>query len=174
MVTSTGSDPITSQIANNGAFNGQAISQGHWWLLITSLFIQGNLLNILFSMISLYLIGTIVERFYGTFRWLLIYFLAGIIGELVFYFFVPSAFIALGASVSIAGVFGALGAFFFVNRNQLGGIGAGMLQQWGFWLMLNVILNVIQPGSPWQAELGGLLAGIVLGIVLIPHNRRVL
>jgi membrane associated rhomboid family serine protease len=157
-----------------GEQDNQLILQGQWWRLITVMFLHANIIHIFVNMLSLFFIGPFVERVYGTGRFLLLYFGTGLIASLAFLFSVPAIppnDVAVGASGAIAGIFGVLGAFFFAYRSRLGPAGNGMLQQWFFWLGLNVILNITDPGLAWQAHLGGLISGIVLGFVFAPRLR---
>ena len=155
-----------------GAQDNLLIAQGQWWRLFTVMFLHESPIHIFTNMLSLYFIGPLVERLYGTGKYLLLYFGTGLIASLTFYFMVPGG-LAVGASGAIAGIFGVMGAFFFANRTQLGPIANSMLQQWAFWLGLNVLFNIYDSsGIAWQAHLGGLLAGLVLGFVLAPKPRR--
>jgi membrane associated rhomboid family serine protease len=145
------------------------------WRIITAMFLHASIMHILVNMLTLWNLGSIVERIYGTSRFIAIYFIAGIVGGILFYVFDPTG-AAVGASGAIFGVFGAFGAFFFAFRQQLGPLATSMLQQWAFWLVLNVIINVQSAVSGgilgWQAHLGGLLAGMALGFLLVPARRR--
>src|SRR4030042_537069 len=59
----------------------------HPWTIVTNLFMHGNIWHILFNMITLYFFGTFLIRLVGTRDFLLIYFLGGIAGNLVFMLF---------------------------------------------------------------------------------------
>ncbi len=83
----------------------------------------------------------------------------------------PQAF-AAGASGAIFGVFGALGAFYIVNRRALGAFGQGAIVNWLFWLGLNLVFGFSQPGIGIWDHIGGLIAGMLLGVVLMPRSRR--
>jgi rhomboid protease GluP len=148
------------------------IMQGQWWRLFTVMFLHESWLHILTNMLSLYFIGPFVERIYGTGRYLILYFGTGLIASLTYLFLGPSSIPAVGASGAIAGIFGVLGAFFFAYRSQLGAVANSMLTQWAFWLGLNVLLNISDAsGLAWQAHLGGLVSGLILGFFLAPKPR---
>ncbi len=108
---------------------------------------------------------------YGKWRYLAIYLLSGIIGGIVTFFLQPNA-LAAGASGAIFGVFGAIGIFFIVNRRALGAYGNGAIGQWIFWLGLNLIWGFSTPGIGVLDHIGGLAAGLLLGLILMPRQRR--
>ncbi len=171
LVTAGGANISNSNFVNSAFQDNGAIAQGEWWRIFTAMFLHASILHVGMNMLSLYFIGTIVERLYGIGRYLTIYFISGIAGGLLFFALVPHGQ-ALGASGAIAGVFGAMGAFFFVNRERLGPVANSILGQWAFWLVLNVALNLYDTsGIAWQAHLGGIVMGIILGIILIPHGN---
>lgn len=52
---------------------------GEWWRLITPLFVQdGGVTGSLFNLVSLFLVGCVAERHWGSQRWLIIFFVGGI------------------------------------------------------------------------------------------------
>ena len=69
--------------------------------------LHGDLLHLAFNMYALYLAGTIVERWYGSLRFLAFYLAcaaAGSVGSFVFGGDIPS----VGASGAVFGLFGVL------------------------------------------------------------------
>ena len=81
--------------------------QGEYWRLFTVTLLHGSLLHLFFNMYALYLAGPIVERWYGSVRFLLFYLAcaaAGSVSSFVFGGDVPS----VGASGAIFGLFGVL------------------------------------------------------------------
>lgn len=159
----------TALIAMGAQWN-LLVAQGQFWRIFTAMFLHWNIMHIGLNMLSLFFIGPAVEMFYGKWRYLLIYLVSGIIGGFMFYLLAPGE-IAVGASGAIAGVFGALGAFFIVNRRALGPAGNALIGNWLFWLLLNVAFNVYNTGLAWQAHIGGLVAGLILGVLLLPPLR---
>lgn len=158
-------------VASMGGQYNPAVAMGEYWRIFTAMFLHFGIFHIGLNMISLYFIGSFVEIFYGKWRYLLIYFVSGIVGGIFVYFLIPPNIVAAGASGAISGVFGALGAFFLINRRVLGSAGNAMLGQWAFWLLINVVYG-FSGGIAWQDHLGGLIAGLILGVVLLPPLRR--
>jgi membrane associated rhomboid family serine protease len=141
------------------------------WRIFTAMWIHFNILHIGLNMLSLFFIGTVVEVFYGKWRYIAIYLLSGIVGGIVTYFTMPALTVAAGASGAIFGVFGALGVFYLVNRRSLGAYGTGAITNWLFWLGLNIVWDFSTPGIGILDHVGGLVAGIIIGLLLIPRAR---
>lgn len=158
-------------LINAGGQVNFLVAQGQVWRIFTAMFLHFNLLHIGLNMLSLFLIGAAVEVFYGKWRYLLIYLLSGIVGGIATYFFSPLNTLAVGASGAIFGVFGALGVFYIVNRRALGRYGAGAITNWIFWLGLNLVFGFSTPGIGIVDHIGGLVAGVVIGALLIPRLR---
>jgi len=158
-------------LINAGGQVNFLVAQGQIWRIFTAMFLHFNLIHIGLNMLSLFLIGAAVEVFYGKWRYLLIYLLSGIVGGIATYFFSPLDTLAVGASGAIFGVFGALGVFYIVNRRALGRYGAGAITNWVFWLGLNLVFGFSTPGIGIVDHIGGLVAGIVIGALLIPRLR---
>ena len=166
---------VAAGIQDNGA-----ILNGEFWRIFTAMFLHDGIFHIGFNMLSLYFIGRGVEIFYGKWRYLVIYFVSGILGGLAYFAYYVFGLHqlgpdALGASGAIFGIFGAFGVFFIVNRRALGVYGRGAISNWIFWLGLNLVYGLL-PGSAIaiQAHIGGLIAGMLLGFLLVPrlNNRR--
>jgi membrane associated rhomboid family serine protease len=166
-------DISNDALINMGGQVNFLVAQGQFWRIFTATFLHASILHIGLNMLSLFFIGPAVELFYGKWRYLLIYLVSGIVGGIASYLMLPQDVLLVGASGSIAGVFGALGAFFIVNRRALGAAANAMLGQWLFWLLINVAFDFSQANIGWQAHLGGLVVGLLLGVVLLPPLRRI-
>ncbi len=142
-----------------------------FYRIFTAMFLHLSLIHIGLNMLTLFLIGGVVEMVYGKWRYLVIYLGSGIAGGIVFYFVQPDAF-AAGASGAIFGVFGALGVFYIMNRQALGRYGAGAITNWLFWLGLNLVFGFSVPGIGIWDHIGGLVAGMIIAALLMPRLRR--
>ncbi len=150
-----------------------SLLQSEFGRVFLSTFVPDGLLSLAFNLFSLFFVGSAVEMFYGKWRYTVIYLLAGMVGNFVFYAFFPTIPVpVLGASNAIFGAFGALGAFYIVNRRALGPVANAMLGQWAFWLLLNLVFAFSSGGFILPSLISSLIAGLVLGIVLIPPMRR--
>jgi membrane associated rhomboid family serine protease len=148
-----------------------AVMQGEYWRLFTSMFLHDptNILHLALNMLSLFFVGRFVEVLFGKWRYIVIYLLSGLAGNVLYLFLDPNG-ASLGASGAIFGIFGAMGVFYLMNRRSMG---PGMLSNWVLWLSLNLILGFV-PGSNidiW-GHIGGLVSGMIIAFLLIPRQRR--
>lgn len=86
----------------------EALARGEWWRLGTPLFVnRGGWPEIAVNLAVLAVLGAVVESLFGRRRWLVLYFVPGIVGEVAGYAWKPSG---AGSSVANAGLLGALAA----------------------------------------------------------------
>jgi len=130
------------------------------WTIITNLFVHGGIGHLIVNMISLYFLGSFVLRLVGEKRFLVVYFLGGIIGNL-FYIFLGPAFVpGVGAS---GGIF-ALGGALAIMAPRLPVFMFFIPVPVPLWIAIIVFLLIsFFPGIAWQAHLGGLLLGLGAG-----------
>src|SRR5690625_3443683 len=83
---SGGSTNLGNLIQFGAKFN-PAIINGEWWRIITSMFLHIGMIHLFMNMFALYYLGVVVERIYGSWRFFVIYFLAGIGGGLTSFAF---------------------------------------------------------------------------------------
>jgi membrane associated rhomboid family serine protease len=159
-------------LINAGAQVNFLVAQGQVWRIFTAMFLHFSLIHIGLNMLTLFLIGGVVEMVYGKWRYLLIYLASGIVGGIVTFFVLPPATLAAGASGAIFGVFGALGMFYILNRQALGRYGTGAITNWLFWLGLNIVFGFSVPGIGIWDHIGGLVAGMIIAALLMPRLRR--
>jgi rhomboid protease GluP len=154
-----------------GALTKPGVMEGEWWRLVSSMFLHVGALHILFNSFALFALGTQVEQLMGSKRFLLIFFLTGIGGNVLTLLVNPVP--SVGASGGVFGLLGALIAFFYRNRDRLGPWGQANLRSLLFTAGINFLITISIPQVNQMAHLGGLLAGLFLGYFLSPwHVRR--
>lgn len=164
-----GSTNVETLIQFGAKFN-PAILEGEWWRIATSMFLHIGFLHLLMNMVALYYLGTVVERIFGSLRFVYIYFLAGIAGGLTSFAFNIS--VAAGASGAIFGLLGALLFFGTIYRDLFKQtMGKNLI----IILLLNIVLGFAIPQIDMGAHLGGLIGGyLASAIVFVPQQRRIL
>ncbi len=142
-----------------GANNGLLIKAGEYYRLITSIFIHIGLIHLLCNMYALYIIGPRLESFYGKTKFLIIYILSGVIGNLFSALFTDA--ISAGASGAIFGLFGALLYFGYHYRVYLDTLIRSRVIPI---IIFNLFLSFTLAGIDAMAHLGGLIGGIFISM----------
>jgi rhomboid protease GluP len=149
-----------------GAKSNFYIVQGEYWRFITPMFLHAGTVHLIVNCYSLYNVGPSIERAFGYFRFLAIYFLAGLTASIASFAF--NAHDAVGASGALFGIVGAFLPFFYRNRTVLADTNRrimGILQV----IALNLFIGFIIPVIDNWAHIGGLLAGIALAWATTPR-----
>ena len=152
---------LLSLIDYNGIVNNFAnyylyVQNGEYYRLITSMFVHANILHLVSNMYALYVVGPIIEKYYGKGKFLLIYLGSGIIGSL--FSVVLTNYASVGASGAIFGLFGALLYFGYKYRATLDGFLRSSIIPT---LLVNLLLGFMIPGIDVSAHLGGLIGGLL-------------
>jgi membrane associated rhomboid family serine protease len=141
------------------------------WRFVTSMFLHGSALHIFFNAYALFLFGSILERKVSRKDYLVLFFAAGIIGGLAYYFTYLLGIIppipALGASGAIFGILGACAVTFPEMRIFVWFFPMKMKHAAIFWLVLEFAGSFdVGSGIASAAHLGGLLFGIAFAYFL--------
>ena len=131
------------------------------WTPFTAMFLHTYIWHILANMITLHFFGTYLTKLVGNRKFLLVYLIGGVVGNLLFVLIASPFSTAIGASGAIFAAGGALAVmrpktpvFVFPIPAPIPLIGAVL---GGF-----VILSFF-PGIAWEAHLGGLIVGLIAG-----------
>jgi rhomboid protease GluP len=133
---------------------------GQVWRLLTSTFLHFSLVHLLSNMLCLFYWGLVTERALGWRRWLATYLAAGVVASTASTLFQHDV-VSAGASGSIAGLLGVMLAMFFKGFPEVSG--ARIFQN----LVLNAMIAFVVQVD-WIAHLGGLLAGLAIGLLWLP------
>jgi len=139
------------------------------WTILTSLFLHGGIGHILANMITLYFFGRYLCTLVGGKKFLIVYFIGGILGSIFYILLAPSLSIAIGASGAVFAVGGVLAVMTPRLRVFVFPIPVP-LPLWvaviGGFLIISLFPNVA-----WQAHLGGLAFGLAIGYFFRRRER---
>lgn len=146
----------------------QGVADGQWYRLLTAMFLHGSYVHILFNMLSLWWIGGPLEAALGRARYLALYFVSGLAGSALTYLLAAPNHPSLGASGAIFGLFGATAVLMRRLNYDMRPVIA--------LLVINLIFTFEWPNIAWQAHIGGLVGGVVVGYAMVhaPRERRAL
>lgn len=132
------------------------IKNKEFYRLITCMFLHADIIHLFCNMYALYIVGPDVERYYGRFKFLLIYFISGIVGALFSCTF--NTALSIGASGAIFGLFGALLYFSYSYRATISSLlSSGVVPV----ILLNLVIGFASPSIDVMAHIGGLVGGLL-------------
>lgn len=135
------------------------------WMFVSSIFLHGGLLHLMFNIIALFSFGLYLERLVGHRAFLALFFGAGIIGNLGYALTTPNPFVpAIGASGAVYGVIGALTAIQPTMTVIVGGLPMPLIVVAFLWALLDLAGLFVPTGVASGAHLAGLLVGLIYGI----------
>lgn len=174
-------DPNALDLLAWGANSAPLTLGGQWWRLVTSLFLHAGILHLAGNLVSLYVVGPLVERLVGSAGFTLLYLVAGVAGNLVSLAWHPHGQITVGASGAIFGVLGALLGFILPQwRHVPRDLTMNLLGNGVLVIVANLAITHFVPRIDNAAHMGGLAAGAACGLLLsqpltprTPRRRRV-
>lgn len=138
---------------------------GSYYRLVTSAFLHVNLLHVATNMVTLVIIGPLLERTVGRWRLAALYTLSLLGGSAAIYVFGSPAVPVVGASGALFGLFGA--CLVMVRR-------LGLDLQWlaGI-IVLNFVFTFSVPGISKLGHLGGFATGALAALAIggLPNAR---
>jgi membrane associated rhomboid family serine protease len=140
-----------------------------FWRFLTSIFLHGDIMHLLYNMLALGIFGSILEHIIGSKKFLSTFIISGILANLISFNFYPSS---LGASGAIYGVIGTLiiirptlsvWAFGFPMPIFLAGI---------LWAIGDTIGIFVPSNVGNIAHLSGLAVGLISGLFLRDWTKK--
>jgi membrane associated rhomboid family serine protease len=154
-----------SKIISEGALFGPSIANGELYRLVTSAFLHAGLFHLALNMLSLWILGNLLEPVIGRLQFVLIYVVSMLGGSFGALLLSPDT-VTVGASGAI---FGLMGAAVIVLRNRgIDIMGSGL----PLWIGINLVFS-LRPGISIGGHIGGLIGGALAALVLFELAPRV-
>lgn len=148
------------------------LGEGEYYRLFSSMFMHFGFEHLVNNMVMLLVIGFTLEREIGTIKFLIIYLLSGLGGNIlsaVWDVMLESFAVSAGASGAIFGIVGALLYVALRNRGRIGEMsGRGLV----FMVILSLYYGFTSGGVDNFAHIGGLLSGFILSVLLYWKRQR--
>ena len=134
------------------------------WILVTSIFLHSpeDTSHIFYNMFGLAMFGLILESVVGSRRFILIFFVTGIIASIGSAFFYPAS---LGASGAIMGIIGCL-AILRPKMMIYFWVPMPLIAAAAFWALIDLAGMFYPSQTANAAHLFGLAAGIIIGLMI--------
>jgi membrane associated rhomboid family serine protease len=148
-----------------GLWPAQVYVNHQWYRFVDSMFLHFNFEHILFNMVSLIIVGPAVELMLGRARFVALYLLAGLGGNVLAYVLGPSNVLGAGASGAIFGVFAAYVVLARRRNVPMGPVPA--------LIVINLVLDFtgLLGNVDWLAHVGGLLVGAAVALAYDAASR---
>jgi len=139
------------------------------WTIVTSLFLHGGIGHILANMITLYFFGRYLCALLGEGKLIFVYFIGGILGNILYILLAPPLSIAIGASGAVF----ALGGVLAVMRPRLRVLVFPIPVPLPLWAAVigGFLIISFFPNVAWQAHLGGMAFGLTIGYFFRKRER---
>ena len=151
---------------HGAVFLPDVFGQGEWWRLFTAMFLHFGLAHLANNMIVLFWTGDRLERLIGKWRYLIIYFGAGLCGNLLSLLVTQgkgTLTVSAGASGAIFGVFGALLWVIIANRGRVEELNIRGIV---IMIALSLYYGFTSTGVDNWCHVGGLISGFFLSLLL--------
>jgi rhomboid protease GluP len=149
-----------------GAMSTEAVADGAWWQLGTSMFLHVDVLHLVFNLMSLWSVATYLEEVLGKSKTLALYLGLGLASGAVSYLWhaytPPFASSSAGASGAICGLIGVAVGFSLRKRN----VARHLTTHYVGWVVWILIIGL----SGWRIDnaghVGGLVPGLLVGLLV--------
>jgi rhomboid protease GluP len=144
------------------------VQGGEWWRLGSGMFMHGGIVHLALNMIVLWITGRLLTRWFGNSGFLLVYLGSGLVGSALSLHFAAQLHVVVGASGAVFGVLGAVLVCLLLHRDRFPiRDSKRLLVSMASFAVYSLVQGFVQPGIDNAGHVGGLLAGVVLGRLLI-------
>lgn len=163
LLTGINSGPVTRTLWYAGLYGYPG--QYEPWRMLTVALVHGNILHIALNMYTLWIFGIVLEPMLGRARYAVLFVISAIAGSVGVYLLDSPVQPVVGASGAIFGMMAAL----LVIQRHLGGQVTQLLVLVGINLVISFLPGF---GIAWQAHVGGLVGGALVGLVYTQTRSR--
>ncbi len=151
----------TGLVDNALVLFGAWVREGEIYRLLTGTFLHADLIHILCNSYALYIVGSMVEGYFGRKKYAIIYLVSAITGSLLS--IAMSDIPSVGASGAIFGLLGALLYFGYHYRVYFGSV---ILSRIIPVIIINLSIGFMVSGIDNFAHIGGLIGGFLISKAL--------
>lgn len=159
-------------VAHGAMYVPCVMELGEYYRMVTSMFMHFDLNHLMNNMITLGALGWQLELEVGKIKYLIIYFLSGVFGNMLSMLqeiYADEYAVSVGASGAIFGIIGSLLYIALRNHGRIRNVsGKGIL----FMIVLTLYHGYTNMGINNMAHIGGLIMGFAMGILLYRKRRK--
>ncbi|MGF7045793.1 membrane associated rhomboid family serine protease [Paenibacillus sp. DS2015] len=157
-----------SNLVQFGGLTNDSAYSGELWRYVASMFLHSGFDHLLFNCFALLVFAPPLERLLGSWRYIILYFMSGIIGNIITMAYYSSIEAPHTWSVGASGaIYGVYGAFLYVALLQRNLIDESSRKTLYAMLMFGIVFSIVTPSVNWAAHFGGLVGGFfVYGLII--------
>lgn len=162
MMTLAGGSTNPLVLLSFGARSNFHMVAGQWWRLLTAAFLHAGLMHLAMNLVFIYYGGAQVEAMIGHWRFLVIYLVSAVGGNLFSFAFSDS--LSVGASTAIAGMLASVIVLeqFYPYHLYL----KYLAKRYTFLVAINVFFAFFSSNIDHAGHLGGFLSGALITVIL--------
>ena len=170
----TGSSQNTMHMLDCGAaYTPMIVQGGEYYRLFTCMFLHFGIEHLLNNMLVLFVLGSRLERVIGKIKFLLLYLLGGVLGNVIsLYLELHAQNFAVSAGASGA-VFAVMGAMIYIVIRNKGRLGDLSMRQILIMAAFSLYFGFASSGVDNTAHVAGMVSGFLLAVLLYHPGRKI-
>ena len=169
-----GSQDISVMVEAGAAYSPYIVERKEYYRLVTCMFLHFGIEHLVNNMLVLFVLGGRLERTIGKFRFVLVYLVGGIAGNLLSFVMEMKTEIFHVSAGASGAVFAVTGALIYVVIRHKGHIEDLSMKQILIMAAFSLYFGFTSYGVDNAAHIGGLLAGFLLTLLLYhPRKRKI-
>ena len=170
----TGSSHNTMHMLDCGAaYTPMIVQGGEYYRLFICMFLHIGIEHLLNNMLVLFVLGSRLERVIGKIKFLLIYLLGGVLGNIIsLYLELHAQNFAVSAGASGA-VFAVMGAMIYIVIRNKGWLGDLSMRQILIMAAFSLYFGFASTGVDNTAHVAGMVSGFLLAVLLYHPGRKI-
>lgn len=160
-------EDVSYMLEHGAMYVPYMLENGEYYRFLTSMFLHFGFSHLLNNMVTLLVMGRYVEPLVGKIRFLLIYFISGLGGNLLSYvaeLVTEDYAVSAGASGAIFGLTGALLGLTLLHRGRVGRLTS---RDMIIMVVLSLYMGFTSQGVDNLAHIGGLVSGFLAVLLLV-------
>ncbi|MDO5389072.1 MAG: rhomboid family intramembrane serine protease [Clostridia bacterium] len=168
IVLMTGYSTADNPIILNGAIYRNAVFSGQIYRLFTYMFLHGSIVHYMGNALSLYILGTRVEKYYGKLKMLAIYIISGLGAGLLS--IAVNTNIAIGASGAIFGLMSAIGVYTKLKNRSMEGFDNYLVIVFA---IIGIFSGFLYAEVDNAGHIGGFITGLIISFFMLRRDKNV-